>query len=666
MLGNGDGTFANYVEYDTGIIPLYASFGDFNNDGKLDIVTGGGYSFSVMLGNGNGTFPNHVDYATGQSAYSIAVGDINGDGKLDLAMTHMDNFISIRMGNGDGTFGSQIDYATGNSSYRAVIADLNGDGKQDIATTDYSDKSISVLLSSCSPLAINSFSPGSGQVGASITITGNGFSPTPANNLVTFGGLKANVTAASSTSLTVTVPGGTSFSTISVEVGGYVATSTMAFDEQSATCGKLITKSDYATGSGPESLTTGDLNNDNLLDVVTANSSGTISVLFGTGSGTFPGHTQYSTGLGSQSVALGDFDGNGNQDAVVANSSANTVSILMGNGTAANTFATPKYFTTGTKPYQVAVGDFDGNGIQDIVTANNGAKSVSVLLGTGNINNPFNPKVDYTTGTNPYSVAVGDFNKDMNLDIAVACYGGTYGLSILMGTGSGTFLPQLQYATGSSPASVAVGEFNRDGWPDLVLASVLSSSISILVNSNGTFPTHTEYATQYQPWSVSVADFDGNGMYDVVSASPEAGRTYANSISVFLNINGLGTFYPQVPYTTGNSPYCTVGDFNGDGKHDVATANYIDNTISVLLQNCVTQRMDDEETSSQKVETENNIFAYSEELTIYVKGLNGQQAQIIDIQGRTLGMTTGEPFQVAQGGIYIVNIAGNRTKLLVK
>jgi hypothetical protein len=149
LLGNGDGTFQAHVDYPTGSWPSWVAVGDFNRDGKLDLVIANAHSdsVSVLLGNGDGTFKAKVDYPTGFNPRSVAVVDLNADGKLDLAVaSQFSDAASILLGNGDGTFQPHIDYAAGNAPVWVELADFNGDGKLDLALASFNDSTLNVLL----------------------------------------------------------------------------------------------------------------------------------------------------------------------------------------------------------------------------------------------------------------------------------------------------------------------------------------------------------------------------------------------------------------------------------------------------------------------------------------------------------------------------------------
>src|SRR5579862_1673314 len=156
LLGNGDGTFQSKVDYSAGPQPVSVAVGDFNGDGKVDLVVANGNdgpsNVSVLLGNGDGTFQAAANYSVGSLLYpymspaSVAVGDFNGDGKADLATANQFGNVSVLLGNGDGTFETAAHYPAGAGAVAVAVGDFNGDGKADLVTVNYADNSLSVLL----------------------------------------------------------------------------------------------------------------------------------------------------------------------------------------------------------------------------------------------------------------------------------------------------------------------------------------------------------------------------------------------------------------------------------------------------------------------------------------------------------------------------------------
>ena len=325
----------------------------------------------------------------------------------------------------------------------------------------------------------------------------------------------------------------------------------------------------------------GDFNDDGKLDLVVANvNNNTVSVLLGTGSGTFGAKTDFNTGSQPISVAVGDFNGDGKLDLAVANEGGNTVSILLGNGD--GTFGAKTDFATGTQPLSVAVGDFNGDGKLDLAVTTVADNTVSILLGTGT--GVFGASTEFATGSGPESVVVGDFNGDGKPDLAVSNFFSNT-VSILLGTGTGTFGAKTDFGTGSNPFTVAVGDFNDDGKLDLAVVNdpgPSASTVSVLLgNGDGTFGAKTDFITGNDPESLAVGDFNGDGKLDLAVGNVAGGP--GNTVSILLG-TGTGTFGAKTDFITGNSPISVaVGDFNRDGKLDIVTANETDRTVSILL-----------------------------------------------------------------------------------
>lgn len=241
-------------------------------------------------------------------------------------------------------------------------------------------------------------------------------------------------------------------------------------------------------------------------------------------------------------------------------------------------------YTTGNNPQSVAVGDFNKDGKLDMAVSNynNGnAGTVSVFLGNGD--GTFQPKVDYATGNGPVVVIVGDFNHDGNLDLVTANDTGS-SVSVLLGKGDGTFQPRKDYGAGSFPHWVAAADFNGDGFADLVETNEGSNNVGVFLNNgDGTFQAMKTFATAAEPWSVSTGDFNHDGKQDLAVTC-----YYDSDVCVLLG-NGDGSFGGYVEYAAGNAPGVIVtSDINLDGIPDLVTANYTSGntgTAGVLLGN---------------------------------------------------------------------------------
>jgi hypothetical protein len=208
------------------------------------------------------------------------------------------------------------------------------------------------------------------------------------------------------------------------------------------------------------------------------------------------------------------------------------------------------------------------------------SNSVAILLGKGD--GTFGPAVSYAVQQLPIAIAVGDFNGDGKLDLAVAndgnynhnqFYGG--GVSVLLGNGDGTFQPRVSYLSDQRATGVAVADFSGDGNADLAIT--LASDIAVLLgNGDGTFRlTATLTVSTLKNGQPSVGDFNGDGKLDIAI-------TGAGLVSVFTG-NGDGTFNGPLGFVAEWAPiWAAVGDFNGDGKADIAVVNYHSNSVSLL------------------------------------------------------------------------------------
>jgi hypothetical protein len=249
------------------------------------------------------------------------------------------------------------------------------------------------------------------------------------------------------------------------------------------------------------------------------------------------------------------------------------------NAVADTGIAPPSRYAVDTAPQYVAGGDFNRDGIPDLVTANTGASgtgTVSILVGYGD--GTFQPAVNYPAGPGPIAVAVADFNRDGNADLAVT---GANGIYILLGNGDGSFQAALTYSQ-SGLSGVTVADVNRDGIPDLV-AVTAGVGVSVLFgNGDGTFGGAVVTAIAgFSYWSV--ADVNGDSIPDlVVDIGPDAAGP---PVSTYLG-NANGTFQPPLnsPTIPDYSPFAmAVGDFNGDGKPDVAL--FYGGSLQTLLGN---------------------------------------------------------------------------------
>ena len=599
LLGNGDGTFQAPIVSTTGTNPTGIVVGDFNGDGIADVATvdntqesqcANNGAVSVLLGNGDGTFHPHVEYCVGFAPDSITAADFNKDGKLDLAVADGGGSeMSVLLGNGDGTFQQQTTYATGMGPGAITSGDFNNDGNVDLALMDdcSTGTCVTVFLGKGDgtfQTAINSNAPFSGVLAAGdLNHDGN-------LDLVAAGGYMPGEVA-----VFLGEGNGSFQAAVEYTIGNDAVGVTLAdfngdgnldiatasyFDPWESILlgngdGTFGTPMNFGAGEGPGPNIAADFNGDGKMDLANTtfgSTQGNVAVLLGNGDGTLQARGDYLTAAVPISVALGDFTGNGIADIVTADGGSkgsDNVSVLLNNGHGA--LGPHTEFEVGGLPASAAVGDFNGDGNSDVVTANPGANTVSLLLGNGN--GTFQTHVDFDTGIGPVAVVTGDFNGDGKLDVATADAGqGT--VSILLGNGNGTFQNHVEYLAGSGPIAMIAADLNGDGKLDLAVVNEGVNTVSVLFgNGDGSFQAPASYPIDYGSYSIAVADFNGDGKPDLAVAT-ECGTDPLceggfGGVSILLN-NGNGTFQPQVFYAVGGIFNVAVGDFNGDGIADIA------------------------------------------------------------------------------------------------
>jgi len=355
------------VTYPVGTGPLAVVAGDFNGDGKIDlaVVNNGNASagddggVSILLGNGDGTFRAAVNIPVGKNPVSIAVVDFNGDNRLDLAVIKADGGVGdvgILLGNGDGTFQSPVDYATGNGPNKVAVGDFNGDDKPDLVVANGTDNTVSILL-------------------------GNGD-------------------------------------------------------------GTFRSRVDYTTGGPPHGIAVAEFNGDGKADLAVPAGLRGVAVLLGNGDGTFQSATFYDSGaFGVVAAVLGDFNGDGKVD-LFANFTQfhggvidSRGDLLVGNGD--GTFQLVRgVVILGSSPNNgyVSQADFNGDGKLDLVTAQPAVSAVSnVSVWAGNGDGTFQTPITLTAGSSPHSGANVDLNGDKSPDIVVANTGDNT-ISVLLNT----------------------------------------------------------------------------------------------------------------------------------------------------------------------------------------------------------------------------------------
>jgi hypothetical protein len=333
-------------------------------------------------------------------------------------------------------------------------------------------------------------------------------------------------------------------------------------------------------GTTTVAIATADFNGDGKQDLVMATSTtSTVTVYLGNGDGTFQAGTPYSVGNYPISLAVADFNGDGAMDIAAANSLDGNVSVLLGNGD--GTFRAAVNYPAGSGLWAVAVGDFDGDGDADLVVASTGGTGLAVLLGRGD--GTFKPATFISASGQ--SVAVADFNGDGAADLAVAEGHGVIG--VFLGNGDGIFqAPVTIPLVGQESRSITTADLNGDGKPDILVSDIGNGVYVLLGNGDGTFGAPSVYNPGSGAWAALVEDFNGDGKPDLAVINY---GSYNPSRLALLAGNGDGTFQTAVFYPVADSFYvapfweAAAGDFNGDGKPDLAFASNVTGISAFLV-----------------------------------------------------------------------------------
>ena len=541
--------FLDAVNYAVGIYPEEVVTADFNNDGILDLAAAyagsgivipdpGTGAVGVRLGNGDGTFGSAINSAVGHSPTSLAVGDFNGDGNLDL-VTGDYNYggtttdVTVLLGNGNGSFQppASIDLSYpgsffGNGVESVAVGDFNADGNLD-------------LLAVANYYGVNFLSYDFQGVGAVLLGTGNGTFEEPQWSYLNPGYTTSAVVD--------DFNGDGKLDIASVSHGYYTPDGylTVSLGNGDGTFGYPT----FTSYGAVESLIASDLNNDGNVDLATASYDG-VAVFLGTGTGSFGTPHFYAAGASYGDLAAADFNGDGKLDLIASNYSgyaAGTVDVLLGDGVGA--FAQPVYAAVGAVPVGVAVGDFNGDGLMDAATANNGSHNVSVLLNDGNWEGSPPPP--------PPSVSIGDRSiTEGNTGTASATFTVTLSaassqtITVAYTTANGTATAGSDYQAVSGTLIFAPGETSKTITVAVIGDRLAEANESFFVNLSN--PTNATIADGQSVGTIlddepriSIGDVtkkEGNGKSTSFTFTVSLSVAYDQAVTVsFKTTDGTAT-----------------------------------------------------------------------------------------------------------------------------
>jgi len=469
---------------------------------------------------------------------AVTIADVTGAGNGDVVVTNDDSSdVTILTGNGDGTLNTtNVGYAVGGYTRNpAIVTDINGDGLADILVADeefsltwmagYGDGTFQAARNFYAPI------PGGGTCAYGISIASGDFNGDGLTDVVQSSGICSGR------------PGGI----------------TVFLSNPDGSLQPGVTYgSSSAAGQGIWYATVADFNGDGKLDIAASDSGGVVDIFFGTGSGTFVEGATYSVGgVGQEGIVSADFNGDGFADLAVVNRSSSNVTVLLNDGAGGFSSSAPISITAGG--YEIAAAQL-GNTVGtpaapvvDLLIAEDFGTTVGVLLGNGD--GTFTAGTDVTVGSRPYGLAVGDVNGDGMPDIVAtidACCPTppAQGIAVAFGNGDGTFAAStlLNSTLQNSaldlpwPGEISIADVDGDTVQDLVYTNSEFGTVAILFGT-GTgssvaplapyFFDPVEFPAGQYAYGITVADINGDGAPDAVASDDDFA-----GVTTLVNANG--------------------------------------------------------------------------------------------------------------------------------
>jgi hypothetical protein len=541
LLGDGRGTFGSPTTIAVGLQPRGVAIGDLNGDGKPDLAVAysGENTVGVLIGNGLGQFHSSRKLAADQDPRSVAIADVSGDGKPDvIAANYFSDTVSVFVGDSQGNFQPEQSFPVGFGPRTLSITDVNKDGRNDILTANSYDGTTSVLLGTPGTFSPTTPASAPGPLNEPILANLTGHPDGTLDSVIVDragrilfrlglpGGEFASPLVINSVALSGQDRAARDIAIVNTGNGLAIA----AADEQPVqglytislytlklVGGKVVVSRTtiFSSELVPTRVIAGDLtvnssDDTGLDDLVIANSlDNSVTIVFQTSPGVFDRALTRPVGIAPSDLALADVAGNGQLDVVVADQASGDVSVLY-NGVG-HLFQTIGRFRTDTGPYGIdptqaqlgtsslaapvslALNDFTGNGLNDLVVVNRGAHTLSVLQNEG-LGGFLNPEAAMTTSTSVGAqvpeqagpLVTGDFNRDGTADVAVLMQdlGQVW---IFTGNGDGTFKRTFVIAAGDQPTGIAEIVNAQTGFIDLLVGDQFGDILRLEGNGDGTF-----------------------------------------------------------------------------------------------------------------------------------------------------------------------------------
>ncbi len=534
---DGELLIRDRVDYPLGMKPSGMEMTDLNDDGYPDIFTSGYGSsievkgnINVLLNDGTGSYPGKttglqdgiIQEVAGSDIYpvhkpdAVTFGDLDGDGDLEVISTsRSSDSVEVLVNQGNGSFKVNPQEFVGFGPVDVQCADFDNDGSMDLITTD-------------------------GR---------------PYNN--------------------------SAYGLGSVSIIFNYGYAVFKWDEE------------FKVGSTPRGIDSSDVDNDGDLDIASANYFGsTMSVIVNDGTGNFGANRDYQIGLEPYAVCMADFDQDGWIDIASADEARFVIIPKFNRGDGTFTTDHPYHYDIGGYPFALRTTDLNNDNYPDLITANHGQGTLTLLINQGpgaardamfGNDEEANKFVTISLdGRMPFDLAMGDVDGDGFDDLITANMGSDgepqSSMSVLLYDQATETYPTIDdYDVGKGPSTIVLDDYDGDGDLDTACVNSKSDSLSILFNDGtGKFFGRKDYGLGARPFFLATADIDGDNDVDLLATC-----AYSNTLTVLLN-DGFGEFTKLHERTIGAYPYqITVGDFNHDGVPDIGETNVNAGSVTV-------------------------------------------------------------------------------------